>query len=81
MEWRRGIHVGRTGKQNVYMARDSKPEFVRGCVHVVVQEGVGLGSCMEVGVSDAGMECKFDTVQGHRGCTNPVFFPGAQELI
>lgn len=60
---------------------DSKPEFVRGSVCVVVYEGVGLGSCVEVGVSDAGMECKFDTVQEHRGCTNPVFLPRAQELI
>lgn len=60
---------------------DSKPEFVRGYVHVVVYEGVGLGSCVEVGVSDAGMKRKFDTVQEHRGCTNPVFLPGLQELI
>lgn len=45
---------------------DNKPEFVGRCVYVVVYEGVGLGSCVEVGVSDTGMECKFDTVQGHR---------------
>lgn len=50
-------------------------------MRVVVYEGVGLGSCVEVGVSDAGMECKFNTVQEHRGCTNSVFLPGAQELI
>lgn len=42
---------------------------------------MGLGSCVEVGVSDTGMECKFNTLQGHKGCTNPVFLPGAQQLI
>lgn len=49
--------------------------------HVVVHKDVGLDSCVEVGVSDAGMECKLDALQGHRACTNPVFLPGAQELI
>lgn len=48
---------------------------------MAVYEAVGLGSCVQVGVSHAGMECKFDTVQGHKDCTNPMFLPTAQELI
>lgn len=48
---------------------------------MVVYKAVGLGSCVEVGVNHAGIECKFDTMQGHGDCTNPVFLPRAQELI